>query len=220
MLLRSLLSRLARLSAYKVFLQAPVAFRFFNPCPPFFSSHRLFCSQQHIIYIEATHISTLPAHFFTRNRGDCRIAAQLLTLLYHLFTQQLIFLPSVSLFLYSTVAFTSKNIPHLRFFITRWSLFYRERNYFFSRGKAFFVVIKKLTIRSGVPRSLVLLTFLSTFLTPFWDILPFILPFLHVKFCHLRNYFRFCIKKVCCVFGCNEILFYFCTRFPALWRQV
>ena len=57
------------LSAYKVFLQAPVAFRFFNPCPPFFSSHRLFCSQQHIIYIEATHISTLPAHFFTRNRG-------------------------------------------------------------------------------------------------------------------------------------------------------
>ena len=69
MLLRSLLSRLARLSAYKVFLQAPVAFRFFNPCPPFFSSHRLFCSQQHIIYIEATHISTLPAHFFTRNRG-------------------------------------------------------------------------------------------------------------------------------------------------------
>ena len=69
MLLRSLLSRLARLSAYKVFLQAPVAFRFFNPCPPFFSSHRLFCSQQHIIYIEATHISTRPAHFFTRNRG-------------------------------------------------------------------------------------------------------------------------------------------------------
>ena len=69
MLLRSLLSRLARLSAYKVFLQAPVAFRFFNPCSPFFSGHRLFCSQQHIIYIEATHISTLPAHFFTRNRG-------------------------------------------------------------------------------------------------------------------------------------------------------
>ena len=69
MLLRSLLSRLARLSAYKVFLQAPIAFRFFNPCPPFFSGHRLFCSQQHIIYIEATHISTLPAHFFTRNRG-------------------------------------------------------------------------------------------------------------------------------------------------------
>lgn len=69
MLLRSLLSRLAWLSAYKVFLQAPVAFRFFNPCPPFFSSHRLFCLQQHIIYIEATHISTLPAHFFTRNRG-------------------------------------------------------------------------------------------------------------------------------------------------------
>ena len=69
MLLLSLLSRLARLSAYKVFLQAPVAFRFFNPCSPFFSGHRLFCSQQHIIYIEATHISTLPAHFFTRNRG-------------------------------------------------------------------------------------------------------------------------------------------------------
>lgn len=69
MLLRSLLSRLARLSAYKVFLQAPVAFRFFNPCPPFFSGHRLFCSQQHIIYIEATHISMRPAHFFTRNRG-------------------------------------------------------------------------------------------------------------------------------------------------------
>ena len=69
MLLLSLLSRLARLSVYKVFLQAPVAFRFFNPCPPFFSGHCLFCSQQHIIHIEATHISTLPAHFFTRNRG-------------------------------------------------------------------------------------------------------------------------------------------------------
>ena len=46
----------------------------------------------------------------------------------------------------------------------------------------------------------------------------FILPFLHVKFCHLRNYFRFCVKKVCCGLGGNVFLFYFCTRFPALWR--
>ena len=30
--------------------------------------------------------------------------------------------------------------------------------------------------------------------------------------------FSFLRKKVCCVFGGNEILFYFCTRFPALWR--
>ena len=218
MLLRSLLSRLARLSAYKVFLQAPVAFRFFNPCPPFFSSHRLFCSQQHIIYIEATHISTLPAHFFTRNRGGLPGSGATFDASLSSFHAATHFFPSVSLFLYPFVAFTPKNIPHLRFFITRWSLFYRERNYFFSRDKAFFVVIKKLTIRSGVPRSLVFLTFLSTFLAPFWDILPLILPFLHVKFCCPWNYFRFCVKKVCCVFGGKGILFYFCTRFTALWR--
>ena len=218
MLLRSLLSRLARLSAYKVFLQAPVAFRFFNPCPPFFSGHRLFCSQQHIIYIEATHISTRPAHFFTRNRGGLPGSGATFDASLPSFHAATHFFPSVSLFLYSTVAFTPKNIPHLRFFITRWSLFYRERNYFFSRGKAFFAVIKKPSIRSSAPRSLVLLTFLSTFLTPFWDVLPLILPLPHVKFCHLRIYFRFCVKKFVCVFGGNEILFYFCTRFPTLRR--
>ena len=125
MLLRSLLSRLARLSAYKVFLQAPVAFRFFNPCPPFFSGHRLFCSQQHIIYIEATHISTLPAHFFTRNRGGLPGSGATFDASLPSFHVATHFFPSVSLFLYSTVAFTPKNIPHLRFL---------------SRGEAFFIV--------------------------------------------------------------------------------
>jgi len=47
-----------------------------------------------------------------------------------------------------------------------------------------------------------------------------ILLFLHVKFCHLRNCFRFCVKKVCCGLGGNGILFYFCTRFPTLRRLV
>ena len=43
---------------------------------------------------------------------------------------------------------------------------------------------------------------------------------LHVKSCHLRDYFRFCVKKFVSVFGGNEILSYFCTRFPALRRLV
>ena len=32
--------------------------------------------------------------------------------------------------------------------------------------------------------------------------------------------FLFLRKKVCCAFGCKGILFYFCTRFPALMRLV
>ena len=47
-----------------------------------------------------------------------------------------------------------------------------------------------------------------------------ILPSLHVKSCLIRNKFRFCVKKVCCGFGGNGILFYFCTRFPTLRRLV
>ncbi|EEX72677.1 hypothetical protein GCWU000325_00338 [Alloprevotella tannerae ATCC 51259] len=68
MLLRSLLSRLARLSAYKVFLQAPVAFCFFNPCPPFFSGHRLFCSQQHIIYRSNSYFDAAGAFLYAQSR--------------------------------------------------------------------------------------------------------------------------------------------------------
>ena len=32
--------------------------------------------------------------------------------------------------------------------------------------------------------------------------------------------FLFLREKVCCVFGCKGILFYFCTRFPTLRRLV
>ncbi|WP_454898184.1 hypothetical protein, partial [Alloprevotella tannerae] len=32
--------------------------------------------------------------------------------------------------------------------------------------------------------------------------------------------FSFLRKKVCCMFGGNGILFYFCTRFPTLRRLV
>ena len=60
----------------------------------------------------------------------------------------------------------------------------------------------------------------TVFLIPVLGCLLWILLFLHVKSCYLRNYFRFCVKKVCCGLGGNDILFYFCTRFPTLRRLV
>ena len=114
--------------------------------------------------------------------------------------------------------FRSIKIPPPGFFLTSWSLFNRERKCFFSRAEGLFVVIKKPPNPSGAPRKQVFLTFSTTFLPPIFVVFLSILPFLHVKFCYLWNYFCFCVKKFVCVFGGNDILFYFCTRFPTLSR--
>ena len=214
MLLRSLLSRWARLSAYKVFLQAPVAFRFFKPCPPFFSGYRLFCSQQHIIYIEATHISTRPAHFFTRNRGGLQgsgatFDASLPS--FHVATH--FFFVCIALFILD-LGFYIKEYPAS-------SLFYHEVKPFLSWAQLLFLTRQSLFCRDQKARNS-----LRRASKPCFS--HFSLNFSHpilgyssfdsvISTCQILlspDLFSFLRKKVCCVFGGNEILFYFCTRFP------
>ena len=220
MLLLSLLSRLARLSAYKVFLQAPVAFRFFNPCPPFFSSHRLFCSQQHIIYIEATHISTLPAHFFTRNRGGlpgsgATFDASLPS--FHAATH--FFAVCIALFI-PVRGFYTKEYPAS-------SLFYHEVKPFLSRAQLLFLTRQSLFCRDQKARNSLRRASKPCFshfsLNFSCSILGYSSFDSAISACQILlslKLFSFLRKKVCCGLGGNDILFYFCTRFPTLRRQV
>ena len=125
------------------------------------------------------------------------------------------FRSSKSVFLLTnTSLFIPNNKPHAMANPT-FNLFYRERKQFLSRGEAIFIVRKKNLIRSEALRSLVLPTFSSTFLLYISCFHFFILPFLHVKFYHLWNYFRFCVKNfVVCL-----VVMGFCSTFALAFRR-
>ena len=132
------------------------------------------------------------------------------------------FRSSKSVFLLTnTSLFIPNNKPHAManptfdLFIVSTNLFYRERKQFLSRGEAIFIVRKKNLIRPEALRSLVLPTFSSTFLLYISCFYLFILPFLHVKFCCPRNYFRFCVKK----FVAGLVVMGFCSTFALAFQR-
>ena len=214
MLLRSLLSRLARLSAYKAFLQAPVAFRFFNPCPPFFLAATAYFAHNNTLYIEATHISTLPVHFFTRNRGGlpgsgATFDASLPS--FHAATH--FFAVCIALFI-PVRGFYTKEYPAS-------SLFYHEVKPFLSRAQLLFLTRQSLFCRDQKTRNSLRRAskpcfshFSLNFSHPILGYSSFYSAISACQILPSPELFSFLRKKVCCVFGGNEILFYFCTRFP------